>query len=79
MNPIGIDKGTGLRELLASMHLENVTIYAAGDGENDLPLFNLAHRSFAPSTSPKAIMDRATQVIDLASHGLLSVILQSII
>lgn len=79
VNPIGIDKGTGLQELLSSMHLENVTIYAAGDGENDLPLFSLARQSFAPSTSPQAIKDQATKVIDLASHGLLYVILQSII
>jgi hypothetical protein len=32
--------------------LSGMPVFAAGDGENDLDLFTLAQKSFAPATAP---------------------------
>jgi hydroxymethylpyrimidine pyrophosphatase-like HAD family hydrolase len=50
----------------------------AGDGENDLTLFEMATLSFAPLDSPPAIRTRADRVLDVRKEGLLAPILEEI-
>lgn len=68
----GIDKGQVLSKLLISLGLEDSKIIAAGDGENDLPLFNVADISFCPTNSPIAIKKQAKAEINIAQLGLLT-------
>jgi hydroxymethylpyrimidine pyrophosphatase-like HAD family hydrolase len=74
----GIDKGRGLSILLDSTPHSDARVVVAGDGENDLPLFDLADVSFAPEDSPVSITDRADHVIDVKENGLLAPILREI-
>jgi HAD superfamily hydrolase (TIGR01484 family) len=78
INRVGINKGTGLATLLDALKLTGAKIIAAGDGENDLPLFDVASLSFVPDSSPPAICARADQLINLRESGLLAPILQQI-
>jgi hydroxymethylpyrimidine pyrophosphatase-like HAD family hydrolase len=71
----GVDKGSGITALLEHAGLSGQPFYAAGDGENDLPLFRLAAASFAPSTAPDRIRSAASQVIDVSRSGLLAPVL----
>ena len=50
----------------------------AGDGENDLALFDLATLSVAPASSPPAIRARADRILDVREEGLLTPILREI-
>ncbi len=74
----GIDKGRGLSMLLDNAPRSDVRVVVAGDGENDLPLFDLADVSFAPDDSPSAIRDRANHVINVKENGLLTPIIRNI-
>jgi HAD superfamily hydrolase (TIGR01484 family) len=73
----GVDKGRGLAALLGERPA-GTKLVVAGDGENDLPLFDLADLSFAPENSPKAIRARADHVVNIRQDGLLAPILQKI-
>ncbi|HMQ53051.1 MAG TPA: HAD family hydrolase [Anaerolineae bacterium] len=75
---IGVDKGQMLAGLLDELGLPKPQIFAAGDGENDLSLFEAAEMSFCPVTSPAAIKDRTDAEIDVAKTGLLAPILAKI-
>ncbi len=77
-NPPGITKGATLLHLLKELAMENRPIFAAGDGENDLSLFALAKRSFAPDTARPTILARADQIIPRQKNGLLLPILEKI-
>ena len=44
-----IDKGVGLRGLLALAGVSDAKVFAVGDSEPDLPMFRAANRAFAPS------------------------------
>ena len=57
--PKGIDKGTGLKRLLASMELERKRTACIGDGENDLPMFEVAGTRVALGNSVEALKQRA--------------------
>jgi HAD superfamily hydrolase (TIGR01484 family) len=72
---VGVDKGRGLADLLGE-RLAGTRLVVAGDGENDLPLFDLADLSFAPEDSPAAIKARADHVVDVSENGLLAPILR---
>lgn len=74
---VGVDKGRGLSALLGERPA-GTKLVVAGDGENDLPLFELADLSFAPEDSPEAIKVRADRVLDLQKEGLLAPILRTI-
>lgn len=74
----GVDKGRGLSIIVDSAPRSDPRVVVAGDGENDLPLFELADMSFAPGDSPPAIRDRADHVIDVKENGLLAPILREI-
>ena len=73
-----VDKGNALRLLLQKLGLSDQPVYAAGDGDNDLPLFQVAAVSFAPSTAPDSIRSAASHVIDVQPCGLLAPILSLI-
>lgn len=78
INSVGINKGCILATLLDELGLARTNVIAAGDGENDLPLFDLATLSFSPDTSPAAIRARADYVINVRESGLLAPILETI-
>ena len=78
-NPPGVTKGATLLQLLEILAMDNLPIFAAGDGENDLSLFRLAKRSFAPETALPAILERADQVIKRNINGLLLPIFEQIL
>jgi 5-amino-6-(5-phospho-D-ribitylamino)uracil phosphatase len=78
INPLGINKADGLLRLLKSLHMDGIPIYAAGDAENDLCLFEVAHTSFAPNTAYPQVMEQADQLITREEEGLLAPILKQI-
>jgi len=69
--PAGINKGSGLQKLLRLLGRDQQPIYAAGDGENDLPMFELARISCAPDDAPQNVRARAGLVVSVAAHGIL--------
>ncbi len=78
VNPRGIDKGTMSVALLRRMGIGGADIYAAGDAENDLPLFDMAKKSYAPAGSHESICRRADMVINTMERGLLRPIMDDI-
>ncbi len=77
-NPPGVTKGAALLQLMKELKLENRPIFAAGDGENDLSLFTLAKRSFAPDSAHPTVLAQADQIIPRDNNGLLLPILDQI-
>ncbi len=77
LTPRNIDKGNGVTELFERLNLIRQPFYAAGDGENDLPLFRLARRSYATLSAPDSIKAASSQVIDVSREGLLGPILRN--
>lgn len=77
LTPVGVHKGGGLSTLLREEESDG-EIAVAGDGENDLALFELATLSFAPHDSPPAIQARADRVLDVRKEGLLAPILREV-
>ena len=73
-----VNKGNAITALLHRIGMAGQQVYAAGDGENDLPLFRIASASFAPSTAPDPIKRLASHVIDVAHEGLLGPILKMV-
>lgn len=52
----GVDKGTGLLKLAASLSIDRKDVYAAGDGYNDVDMLTAASAGFAPENgSPEAL------------------------
>jgi len=79
INLAGINKGDGAVALLDALGWGHVPLVAAGDGENDLELFDRAGQVFAPADSPPAIRARADHLIDVDRTGLLAPILEHIL
>lgn len=77
LTPAGIHKGRGVSELLDSLGWQGSPLLAAGDGGNDLPLFELTGHTFAPQTAPDEIKARASRIVDTAQSGLLEPLLQA--
>ncbi len=73
-----VDKAHGIRTVLREIGLSGCPFYAAGDGENDLPLFRIAASSFAPASAPGPIKAAASHVINVDQEGLLAPILKLI-
>jgi 5-amino-6-(5-phospho-D-ribitylamino)uracil phosphatase len=69
--PAGRHKAQGIEELLEALEIKDAYICAAGDGGNDVEIFELSQRSFAPNTSPEEIQKQADQVIEVEKTGLL--------
>ena len=78
LTKIGVDKGQMLVNLLDALDLQDFRIIAAGDGENDLSLFDVADMSFCPDNSPAAIKNRADAEINITETGLLAPMLAKI-
>ncbi|MGB6422661.1 MAG: HAD family hydrolase, partial [Anaerolineales bacterium] len=76
ITPQGIDKGSGLGQLLSLLNKTTVNLFVAGDGENDLPLFDKAQYSFAPANSPEPVREHADDIVDTSISGLLTPILE---
>lgn len=76
--PAGVHKGRGLTDLLKEAGILDGEVVVAGDGENDLTLFDVATLSFAPADSPPAIRSRADRILDVRKEGLLAPILREI-
>lgn len=76
INPAGVNKGTALADLLGALGLDDSQLYVAGDGGNDLPLFELSEHSFAPLDAQPQVRERAQYVIDTQKEGLLAPILR---
>ena len=77
LNPAGINKGRGLRKLVEAQGLWSNPLLVAGDGGNDLSLFELTPHTFAPHTAPAGIQACAARVIDITGTGLLGPLLAS--
>jgi HAD superfamily hydrolase (TIGR01484 family) len=76
--PLGISKAAGLLPLTQALSIDNLPIYTAGDGQNDLALFELARKSFAPSSAHPAVLEKADHIIERDSEGILTPILNLI-
>jgi hypothetical protein len=66
---IGIDKGTGLRNLAADLGVdgkrtdEKLLAFAAGDTVSDLPMFDLAAVAFAPANADASLQHTGVKVM----------------
>lgn len=69
--PPGVSKASGLQRLLDILDMGDSRLLAAGDGQNDRALLELADQSFAPASAPEEIRRLAQQVIDVPAAGLL--------
>ena len=79
LGPSGVHKGLGLSTLLEESGGEQRReVAVAGDGENDLALFEMATLRFAPADSPPEIQAAAHHVVDVSHEGLLAPILREI-
>ncbi|MCO7128133.1 Cof-type HAD-IIB family hydrolase [Sporolactobacillus shoreicorticis] len=67
-----ISKASGIRILLDHYHLSPDNALAVGDGENDLPMFQLAGYSAAMKNAPEHVKIQADRVTDAsyAENGL---------
>jgi len=75
INPAGITKANTLVDLLEALDINNLPIFVVGDAENDLSLFKLAQKSFAPSTAHEVVRERADRIILHKNLGILTPIL----
>lgn len=60
--PPGHDKGTGLRNILAQLGLEDRRVVAVGDGENDVPFFRAADKGIAVANATAPLQAVAAYV-----------------
>ena len=60
----GPSKGTALAELCRVARCTLDEAVAVGDWLNDIPMFEVAGRSFAMGTSPDAVREKATDTLD---------------
>jgi hypothetical protein len=79
LTPAGVNKGEGLKKLLEMLGWQDAKLVVAGDGENDVCMFALADRAFAPVTGREMIRGMADSVIDPRPNGLLTPILEKIL
>ena len=72
----GINKGSGLLKLLRVLGQENLPLYVAGDGENDLPMMQMARVSFAPVNALPDVIKQSHFKIDVDQQGLLRLMME---
>ncbi len=66
----GPSKGTALAELCRTAGCSTAEAVAVGDWVNDVPMFEVAGRSFAMGTAPDAVRDKASDSLDaIAGDG----------
>lgn len=73
--PPGVNKANGIQQLFKLLGLEDYRLYAVGDSENDLPMFELAHFSYAPTTAVDEVVKLVDCTIDASKKGILGPIL----
>jgi Cof subfamily protein (haloacid dehalogenase superfamily) len=76
----GATKGTALAELCRRAGCSLAEAVAVGDWVNDVPMFEVAGRSFAMGTAPDVVRDKATDVLTstaLAGGGIAEAIRRS--
>lgn len=78
LSGVGINKGKGLLRLLEELDVTPEKIVVAGDGGNDVPMFEVADVAFAPATATRAALDAADGVIDVQKTGLLRPMLDAL-
>lgn len=71
-----VDKGEMLREVLATLGLGEAPVMVAGDGENDLPLFDVGSRIYCPQGAPASVCERADVIVDVSVRGILEPMLE---
>lgn len=65
--PDGASKGTALRELIKLAGLEDKTVGAAGDYDNDIEMLEAADISFCPISSENCVKEAASCVLSKTS------------
>ena len=66
----GPTKGTALRELCARIGCDPAEAVAIGDWVNDVPMFEVAGRSFVMGSAPEHVASRASdRLATIAGHG----------
>ncbi|TGA97815.1 Cof-type HAD-IIB family hydrolase [Sporolactobacillus shoreae] len=72
VNAKDISKASGIRILLRYFHLSPESALVFGDGENDLPMFQIAGHAVAMKNAPDHIKEQADEVTDFsyAENGL---------
>jgi Cof subfamily protein (haloacid dehalogenase superfamily) len=78
ITPAGVNKASGVIQLINGLGHDDYEIYAVGDGENDLPLLSIAHMSFAPITSCQEVLSKVDYVIDPRDKGIFTPILKKL-
>lgn len=59
ITPMGIDKGTALQRLMTLIGVSPDQVIVFGNGDNDIPMFEIARLSIAMGNSPKEVKDKA--------------------
>ena len=72
----GVSKGQGLKTAMEHLSLKREEIIAFGDEENDLPMFDEAGFSVAPSNAKDAVKARADLIIGSNSEDGVAVFLE---
>jgi Cof subfamily protein (haloacid dehalogenase superfamily) len=70
--PQGVNKANGILQLVKLLGVEDYRLYAVGDSENDLPMLELAHTSYAPTTAGDDVIRRVDRAIDASINGILA-------
>jgi 5-amino-6-(5-phospho-D-ribitylamino)uracil phosphatase len=76
INQQGVTKGSGLEKVLQELDCTPRLVAAAGDGDNDLSLFDIADLTFCPAGSPAGIRNTVDHVIETETTGLLEPVLR---
>ncbi len=62
--PKGVSKALGLTTLAEYLKIQPEEMAVIGDSFNDIPMFEMTPNSFAMSTAPKLVQEKAAQVVD---------------
>lgn len=62
VGPLGVDKGTALRELMDKYHVNPDQAMAFGDAANDIPLFRVVEESYAMENGSTYVKEQAKYV-----------------
>lgn len=71
INPVNVNKADGIKTLISHLGWDDAILYAVGDGENDLPMLEMADYSFAPLNSTETIKSKVNWLIDPQRAGIL--------
>ncbi|WP_100486117.1 HAD family hydrolase [Sporolactobacillus pectinivorans] len=69
VNQKNISKASGIRILLDYFHLSPEKAIVFGDGENDLPMFQIAGHAVAMKNAPDHVQKQADEVTDFSYTG----------